>query len=66
MQAQTARAIDSVAEIDQQNMAEMMLAVADPREAIGYFRQGVASQPDRIIFRRGLARSVIITTRSVL
>lgn len=59
MQAQTARAIDSVAEIDQQNMAEMMLAVADPREAIGYFRQGVASQPDRIIFRRGLARSVM-------
>ena len=59
MRAQTARAIDSVAEIDQQNMAEMMLAVADPREAIGYFQQGVAANPDSLLMRRGLARSMM-------
>ena len=39
MRAQTARAIDSVATIDQENMAEMMLAVADPAEAGQYFTQ---------------------------
>ena len=59
MHAQTARAIDSVAEIDQENMAEMMMAVADPRESVTYFQQQVAANPDRIIFQRGLARSLM-------
>lgn len=56
--AQTARAIDSIAAIDQENMAEMMLSAANPREAVNYFTQAVENQPDRIIFRRGLARSL--------
>lgn len=56
--AQTARAIDSVAAIDQQNMAELMLATADPREAVSYFAQAVEANPDNILFRRGLARSL--------
>ncbi len=56
---QTARAIDSVATIDQDNMAEMMQAVADPREAVAYFTQGVQANPDRIVMRRGLARSLM-------
>lgn len=59
MRAQTARAIDSVAEIDQENMAEMMLAVSDPREAVTYFTNASEANPDRIIFRRGLARSLM-------
>jgi len=59
MRAQTARAIDSVQSIDQENMAEMMLAVADPREAVQYFTQQTQANPDRIIFRRGLARSLM-------
>jgi len=57
--AQAARAIDSVAQIDQENMAEMMLAVADPREAVQYFRHASEANPDRIIMRRGLARSLM-------
>ena len=56
---QTARAIDSVATIDQDNMAEMMLAVSDPREAVTYFTQASQAHPDRILFRRGLARSLM-------
>lgn len=56
--AQTARAIDSVAAIDQSNMAELMLASADPREAAGYFRNQVQANPDNIVMRRGLARSL--------
>ncbi len=59
MRAQTARAIDSVATIDQENMAEMMLAVADPAEAVQYFTQASQASPDRIIFRRGLAKSLM-------
>lgn len=57
-QAQTARAIDGVAAIDQQNMAELMLAAADPREAVDYFSQASRANPDQILFRRGLARSL--------
>ncbi len=56
--AQTARAIDSVAELDQENMAEMMLAVSDPREAVTWFRQAADADPDRLSFQRGLARSL--------
>lgn len=59
MRAQTARAIDSVQSIDQENMAEMMLAVSDPAEAIQYFTAQSQAHPDRIIFRRGLARSLM-------
>ena len=56
--AQTVRAIDSVATIDQQNMAELMLTAADPREAVAYFTNASENNPDRILFRRGLARSL--------
>jgi len=58
-QSMATRAIDSVAEIDQENMAEMMLAVADPREAVQYFTQASEANPDRIVLRRGLARSLM-------
>ncbi|MCL4675535.1 MAG: tetratricopeptide repeat protein [Pararhodobacter sp.] len=64
MHAQTARAIDRVGEIDQENMAEMMLAVADPREAVQYFTTASQANPDRIIFRRGLARSLMRAGRA--
>jgi Flp pilus assembly protein TadD len=56
--ARTARAIDSVASIDQQNMAELMLATADPREAVAYFTQASEANPDSLVFQRGLARSL--------
>ncbi|GAB4263922.1 MAG: hypothetical protein Kow0013_10720 [Pararhodobacter sp.] len=64
MSAQTARAIDSVAEIDQQNMAEMMLAVADPNEAVQYFSQASRANPDQVLYRRGLARSLMRAGRA--
>jgi Flp pilus assembly protein TadD len=56
--AQTARAIDSVAAIDQQNMAELMLATADPREAVEYFTTATTNDPDNLLMQRGLARSL--------
>ena len=57
--AQTARAIDSVAAIDQENMAELMLTAADPREAVAYFTTASQQNPGRVLFRRGLARSMM-------
>lgn len=64
MHAQTARAIDSVAEIDQRNMAEMMLAVADPAEGIQYFSQALQSDPGSTLHKRGLARSLMRAGRA--
>jgi Flp pilus assembly protein TadD len=58
-QAMATRAIDSVAAIDQENMTEMMLTVADPREAVDYFTRASEANPDRIALRRGLARSLM-------
>ena len=62
--AQTARAIDSVAAIDQQNMAELMLATADPREAVSYFAGAAERNPDQVLFQRGLARSLARSGRA--
>lgn len=62
--AQTARAIDSVADVDLDNMAEMMLAVSDPREAVGWFRQAAEQNPDRLSLQRGLARSLARSGRA--
>lgn len=56
--AQTARALDSVAAIDQQNLAEVMLATAEPAEAVAFFSAAVEREPDRMLFQRGLARSL--------
>lgn len=56
--AQTARAIDGVAAIDQQNIAELMLTTADPREAVAYFSDAASRQPEELLFQRGLARSL--------
>lgn len=55
---ETTRAIDSVASIDQENMAEMMLAVSDPAEAVNWFRQAAQAEPERLSLQRGLARSL--------
>ena len=56
--AQTARAVDGVAAIDQQNLAEVMLTTADPREAVEYFSQAASRDPEQLLFQRGLARSL--------
>jgi len=64
MHAQTARAIESVAAIDQDNMAELMLASAEPREAVTWFQQATQANPDRITLQRGLARSLARSGRA--
>ena len=53
------RALQSVSDIDQSNMADIMLTVADPNEAVTWFRSAVAEHPERTELRRGLARSLV-------
>lgn len=44
--------------IDASNLNELMLTVADPQQAVTYFRNALASEPDRLEFRRGYARAL--------
>ncbi len=44
--------------IDEANLSELMLTVSDPEDAVNYFEQALAAEPDRVDFRRGLAHSL--------
>lgn len=52
------RAFQDVNVVDETNLNEVMLTVADPNEAIAYFQRAAKSDPDRIEFQRGLAKSL--------
>jgi Flp pilus assembly protein TadD len=62
--AQVERALDSVNVIDETNLNDIMLTVADPNEAVTYFRGASDEQPERLDLQRGLARSLIRAKRS--
>lgn len=53
------RALESVNVIDETNLNDVMLTVADPQEAVAYFTKASAEKPDRIDLKRGLAKSLI-------
>ncbi|MEI6801373.1 MAG: tetratricopeptide repeat protein [Pseudomonadota bacterium] len=53
------RALDSVNVVDETNLNDVMLTVADPQEAVSYFTKASAQQPDRIDLKRGLGKSLI-------
>jgi Flp pilus assembly protein TadD len=57
--AQVERALKDVNVIDESNLNEVMLTVADPGEAVAYFAKSVQDNPDRIDLKRGLAKSLI-------
>lgn len=57
--AEVRRAIEDVNVIDETNLNDVMLTVADPNEAVAYFRRTVAQHPDRVDLKRGLARALI-------
>jgi Flp pilus assembly protein TadD len=44
--------------IDASNLNELMLTVADPQQAVTYFRNALSAEPNRLEFRRGYARSL--------
>ncbi len=57
-EAQVQRALKDVNVIDESNLNDVMLTVADPNEAVVYFTGAVQQNPDRIDLKRGLAKSL--------
>lgn len=61
--AEVERALKDLNIIDEANLNDVMLTAGDPDEAVSYFANASASDPDRIDFRRGLATSLIRANR---
>ncbi len=55
--AQADRAVAEAQAVDQSNLTDIMLTVADPMEAVNYFKNALTVSPDKIDLKRGLARS---------
>ncbi|MEP4197227.1 MAG: tetratricopeptide repeat protein [Aliishimia sp.] len=58
------RAFQDVNVIDESNLNDVMLTVADPNEAVSYFTRAVRENPDRIDVQRGLASSLVRAKRN--
>lgn len=57
-------AMKEVNVIDESNLNDVMLTVADPNEAVTYFERSVRSDPSRIDLLRGLGKSLIRAARA--
>lgn len=57
------RAMADLNVIDESNLNDIMLTVADADEAAAYFRNAVKSNPDRIDLQRGLGQSLVRAKR---
>jgi Tfp pilus assembly protein PilF len=57
------RAFQDVNVVDESNLNDVMLTVADPNEAVAYFKRTAAENPDRIEVQRGLASSLVRAKR---
>jgi tetratricopeptide (TPR) repeat protein len=58
------RAFQDVNVVDETDLNDVMLTVADPNEAVNYFAKATRTNPDRIDLQRGLAASLIRARRS--
>jgi Tfp pilus assembly protein PilF len=57
--ADVERAMQSVNAIDENNLSDVMLTVADPEEAVAYFRRATREKPDRVDLKRNLGKALI-------
>ncbi|MDJ1015289.1 MAG: tetratricopeptide repeat protein [Paracoccaceae bacterium] len=57
--ADVEQALKDVNVIDESNLNDVMLTVADPNEAVTYFERTLAANPDRLDLKRGLAVSLV-------
>lgn len=57
------RAFQDVNVVDESDLNDVMLTVADPNEAVSYFARSVKQAPDRVDLQRGLAMSLIRARR---
>ena len=58
------RNFDGVNVVDESNLNDVMLTVADPNEAVVYFQRASSEQPERIDLARSLAQSLIRAKRN--
>ncbi len=58
------KAFQEVNVVDESNLNDVMLTVADPNEAVNYFRSASTDAPDRIDLQRGLAKSLVRARRN--
>lgn len=49
--------------LDESNLNDIMLTVADPEEAVTYFQSALAKDPNRLDMQRGLAKSLVRAKR---
>ena len=57
------RAFQDVNVVDETNLNDVMLTVADPNEAVNYFARSAKEDPKRIDLQRGLAVSLVRAKR---
>lgn len=57
------RALRDVNAVDESNLSDVMLTVADPNEAVSYFQRTLKEDPDRLDLQRGLAVSLVRAKR---
>lgn len=57
------QALDDINVVDEANLNEIMLTIGDPREAVTYFRNASAENPERLDLKRGLAESLVRADR---
>lgn len=57
------RAFQDVNVVDETDLSDVMLTVADPNEAVSYFSRTAAEQPGRVDVQRGLAQSLMRAKR---
>lgn len=62
--ASKAAELDPTSVVDATDLNDIMLTVADPNEAVDYFRGSLAKDPERIEFHRGLAKSLVRAKRA--
>jgi len=57
------RKVAGINVIDETNLNDVMLTVADPNEAVSYFQRASKAEPDRLDMKRGLASSLVRAKR---
>ncbi|MCG7493198.1 lipopolysaccharide assembly protein LapB [Thalassobius sp. Cn5-15] len=61
---QVDRAISAINAVDENNLSDIMLTVADADEAVRYFQRASQENPGRIDLKRGLAQSLVRASRA--
>ncbi len=58
------RTLQDLNVVDESNLNDVMLTVADPDEAVTYFKRASANAPERIDLQRGMGKSLIRAKRN--